>query len=248
MLKLDFNLEKQSTIKYTQPKPIPKIKIYNKNMNYYICSSGGCGSTLLFKYLSNFGNVYHIHDRYPPNKLCYIGKENTSEDIYSEWFNNVEIENDKLSNYKVIFIYRNPIDVIFSRFIQPSGPNIPHLQHIKCINNGNIGLGDIIKFKKDLYGLEEFYDNYTIPKNRNYKIYCIKYEELFSNIRLINRVLEIPDVPELYPKKQERIKNYIFVKELVEIYLSLMNKMKKMRYVEIIYPLNPVTVVNFNDV
>ena len=91
-------------------------------------------------------------------------------------------------------------------------------------------------------------EDYASIASKINKIYCIKYEELFSNIRLINRVLEIPDVPELYPKKQERIKNYIFVKELVEIYLSLMNKMKKMRYVEIIYPLNPGTVVNFNDV
>ena len=60
----------------------PKSNTYfNKNMNYYICSSGGCGSTILFNYLSNFGNVYHIHDRYPPNKLQYVGSKNTSENV-----------------------------------------------------------------------------------------------------------------------------------------------------------------------
>lgn len=54
---------------------------YDKNMNYYICSYGGCGSTVLMNYLSNFGNVYHIHDRYPPSKLKYVGKKYRSRSI-----------------------------------------------------------------------------------------------------------------------------------------------------------------------
>lgn len=232
MFKLNFNLEKKYLKNDNKTITIPKI--YDKKMNYYICSYGGCGSTILSNYLRNYGNVYHIHDRYPPKKLCYIGKENTDENIYNEWFNKEEINENDLCNYKVIFIYRNPIDVIFSRFIQSTGPNIPHLQHIKCINNGNIGLGDIINFKKDLYGLEDFFDNYTIPKDRNYKIYCIKYEDFFTNISLINKILEIPDIPNLYPIKQERRKKYTFVKELIVIYSSLINKMNKMRLIEII--------------
>lgn len=235
---LNFNLEFEKREKLNKNNSNLITKIFNKNMNYYICSSGGCGSTLLFNYLSNFGNVYHIHDRYPPNNLCYVGKENSENDIYSEWFNNTEIDKSKIQNYKVIFIYRNPIDVIFSRCVQPNGPNITHLQHIKCINNGNIGLGDILKFKRDLYGLEDFFDNYTIPKKRNYKIYCIKYESFFKNICLINKVLNIPDFPELYPLKQERNKKYTFVKELSFIYSKLLNKMNKMRFIEIIHPIS----------
>jgi hypothetical protein len=225
-------------------------KIFNKDMNFYVCSSGGCGSTLLYNYLSNFGKVYHIHDRYPPTKLCYIGKENTDDNVYSEWFNNIEIKDNLLSNYKVIFIYRNPIDVIFSRFVQLKGPNIPHLQNIKCINNGNIGLGDIINSKRDFYGLEHFFDNYTIPQLRNYKIYCIKYEEFFKNISFINKVLEIPDVPQLYPVKKERNKKYTYVKELTLIYSRLINKMNNMRFIEIIEPIsisNNNTNTNTND-
>ena len=38
-----------------------KHPYFNEDMNYYICSYGGSGSTVLFNYLSNFGNVYHIH-------------------------------------------------------------------------------------------------------------------------------------------------------------------------------------------
>ena len=136
-----------------------KKPCFNKDMNYYICSYGGTGSTVLFNYLANFGNVYHIHDRYPPKKLQYVGKENTNEDIYNEWFNGVEIPEENLKNYKIIFIYRHPIPVIFSRFAQYNGPNIPHLQNIKCINNGNINIYDFINLKKDFYVIEGFFDN-----------------------------------------------------------------------------------------
>jgi len=239
MINMNFlNLER--------PKPnVPNISYFNKNMNYYICSSGGCGSTILSKYLSNFGNVYHIHDRYPPDKLCYVGKENTNDDVYSEWFNTTEIKEDKLSKYKVIFIYRNPIDVIFSRFVQPSGPNTTHLQHIKCKFNGLIGLGDIIQTGLDLYGLQEFYDNYTIGKKRNYPIYCIKYENLFNNMSYFNNIMEIPDIKLLYPVKQERIKRYSYLKELNIIYNELINKMRNMPFIKIV---NPIESNDDNDV
>ena len=229
-MKLSYNLEKS--------KPIFNVNVFNENLNFYICSSGGCGSTILFNYLGNFGKVYHIHDRYPPDKLCYIGSENTNEPVYSEWFNKTEIPENKLNNYKVIFIYRNPIQVIFSRFALPKGPNVNHLQHIKCINNGEIYFGDVIKSNRDLYKLEEFYDNYTIPKKRNYPICCIKYEDFFNNISLFNKVLGIPDIKSLYPKNQERPKKFTYVKELSIIYYSLMIKMNKMRFIEIINPIN----------
>ena len=211
---------------------------FNKNMNYYICSSGGCGSTILFNYLSNFGNVYHVHDRYPPKKLQYIGKENTDKDVYSEWFNNIDIPEDNLKNYKVIFIYRNPIEVIFSRFTQQTRPNTTHLKNIKCINNGNISFFDVIEKRKDLYGMQNFFDNYTIPTNRNYNIYAIKYELFWNNIGMFNEIIGIPDIKELYPIKQERRKTFRYVKELNYIYNSLINKMNKMKFIEIILPVN----------
>lgn len=210
---------------------------FNKEMNYYICSYGGSGSTILMNYLSNFGNVYHIHDRYPPKKLQYVGKENTNEEIHNEWFNGIEIPENKLTNYKVIFIYRNPIQAIFSRFAQKNGPNKTHLQNIKCINDGNIFIYDVVNFKRDFYGIEEFFNNYMIPTNRNYDIYGVKYELFWSNISLFNRVIGIPDIKELYPNKQERAKKFSFVKELNFIYSSLINKMYMQRFIEIIKPI-----------
>jgi len=217
----------------------PKLET---GLNFYVCGTGGCGSTIIYNYLKLFGNSYHIHDRYPPEKLCYVGAENTNSPVYSEWFNKTEIPEDKLKSYKVIFVYRNPIQVIFSRFISPSGPNIPHLQHIKCKNNGKIYFKDIIASGNDLYGLEEFFDNYTIPKKRNYDIICVKYEDFFNNISIFNNALGIPDIKELYPVKCERVKIFTFVNELCIIYNSLIQKMKMMKFIEFVKPLKEETI------
>ena len=231
------------------PTADPKLasNIFNKDMNYYVCGSGGCGSTIVYNYLKNFGNSYHIHDRNPPNKLCYIGNENTDEKVYSEWFNKTEIPQDNLKNYKVIFIYRNPLEVIFSRFAKPKGPHIDHMKHVQCDNNGNISLSDVLMSKKDLYGIENFFDNYTIPTNRNYIIYCIKYEQLFNNFNLFNKVLGIPDIPQLYPKKIETKKKYVYLKELYNIYYPLILKMNNMNFINVIQPIEN-TSINDDDV
>jgi len=233
MMKLNFNLEKQNK----QISHNNNINNIFNNINFYVCSSGGCGSTILYNYLRNFGKVYHIHDRFPPNHLCYTGSINTNETVYDEWFNKTEIPKNELSNYKVIFLYRNPIDVIFSRFALPKGPNIRHMQNIKCDNNGEIYFGDIIQSRRDLYKLEEFFDNYTMFKDRNYPIYCVKYEHFFNNIGLFNKILGIPDIKSLYPIKSERKKKYTYIHELSIIYYHLMQKMNKMRFIEII-PIN----------
>jgi hypothetical protein len=218
--------------------PSKTLPIFNKNMHYYVCSFGGCGSTILFSYLKQFGNVYHIHDRHPPDKLCYIGGENTTDPVYSEWFNKTEIPANKLATYKVIYIYRDPIYVIFSRCTTTTGPNVAHLQHIQCINNGNIWLGDVVSSGKDLYQLEEFFDHYMVPRSRNYPIYAVKYEQLFEHMSLFNKVLGIPDIPHLYPKKKERTKRYTFVKELSCIYASLIGKMRARPFIQVVAPIN----------
>ena len=91
---------------------------------------------MLTNYLSNFGNVEHIHDRNPPENLKYVGSKNTDTPVYKEWFNNVEVPNDELRNITVIFIYRDPIDVIYSRFIRGnSEPNTQHMTNVMCKNN-----------------------------------------------------------------------------------------------------------------
>ena len=227
----------QNNLLQNNPLQNKPNNIFDKDMNYYVCSFGGCGSTVLANYLSNFGNVYHIHDRFPPNELTYVGKNNTNEDIHDEWFNNVKIPYEKLSKYKVIFIYRNPIEVIFTRFAQRHGPNVKHLQNIKCDNDGNINFYDVLYSKRDLYKMEEFFDNYTNITNRNYNIYCIKYEFLFNNnFDILNYILGIPNIKQLCPVKQERPRKYQYINELRIIYKSLLYKMSKLNGIQLIKP------------
>jgi len=216
---------------YSHLRHVYKKLYYNKNRRFYICSYGGCGSTILTNYLSLFGNVYHIHSRLPPTKLCYVGDENTDNPTYREWFNDIEIPTYELHNYTVIFIYKNPINAIYSRFVNTKGKN-NHLTHVQV--NPHIKLTEVIHFQKDLYKIEEFFDNYTQPSTRNYKIYCVKYEDFWDNLEEFNTVMNIPNHPILYPIKKESNRNYEHVTELTSIYESLIHKMKKMKFIEIV--------------
>lgn len=210
---------------------IYKQLYYNKNRIFYICSYGGSGSYMLVNYLSNFGRVFHIHSRKPPKKLTYIGCENSNNYVYDEWFNNTEIPEQNLYQYSVIYIYKNPVSAIYSRFNHKSGTNA-HLEHIQC--NPFTKLTDIIALKKDLYKIEDFFDNYTSNADRNYQIYCVKYEDFWDNIVIFNKILQIPQVKALYPIKKETDRTYEYANELNDIYASLIRKMNNMKCIEIV--------------
>ena len=161
-----------------------KFNLINKKQKYfYVCSYGGCGSKMLCRALQKFGVVRHIHSRNPPNQLEYVGHDKGGN-CYREWFNGIKIPKDKVKQYYVIYIYRNPVKSILSRF------GGPHLTHIQV--NKNIKLSDVIERSKDLYKINEFYNNYTKPNNkRNYKIYSVKYEEIFNKQNYLSKVLGI---------------------------------------------------------
>lgn len=205
---------------------------YNRNRFFYVCSYGGSGSYMLVNYLSNFGQVFHIHSRNPPKKLTYIGCENSHNYVYDEWFNNTEIPEKNIYQYTVIYIYKNPISAIYSRFNQNAGKNA-HLEHIQC-SNPYIKLTDIIVSKIDLYKMEDFFTNYTSKADRNYPIYCVKYEDFWENIVSFNKILKIPDIKALYPIKKETDRTYEYVNELNDIYASLIHKMNNMKCIEIV--------------
>jgi hypothetical protein len=141
----------------------------------------------------------------------------------------VQITDCNLHKYIVIYIYRNPVHAIYSRFANKIGAN-PHLKHIQC--NPNIKLQDVIDSKKDLYGIEEFFNNYTKKKTRNYEIYCIKYEDFWDNIESFNKTLDIPNAKYLYPIKNETIVHYEYLNELNKIYNPLICKMNGMKFIE----------------
>ena len=148
---------------------------------FYVCSFGGCGSKMLCKALEKFGNVVHIHCRNPPNELEYACN-------YYEIFNSIKIPENELANYYVIFIYRNPIKSILSRFDNPV-----HLIHIESA--WNIKIEDVINTSSDLYEITEYYNNYTRCNiKRNYKMYCVKYEDIFNKQDELSKTLNIGEL------------------------------------------------------
>jgi hypothetical protein len=186
---------------------------------FYVCSYGGSGSYMLCKALKDYGIVKHIHSRKPPNKLTYIGKENGG-DTYEEWFNNITIPENELHNYYVIYIYRNPSFSIPSRFRKPA-----HLEHIQC--DKNIKLQDVFTTGEDLYKIREFYDNYIKPnEQRNYKIYCVKYEDIFSKQDELSKLLNIGNL-NIFNKSSRIDSNKI----LDKIYADLIDEMNKNNFI-----------------
>lgn len=106
---------------------------------FYVCSYGGCGSSLLFSFLGQYGRVHHIHSRKPPNKLQYV--ENV-------WFNGKNVPDEELKDCYVIYIHKN----------------ITHLVHVKT--DPNTLVEDVVATETYLYGLKELYANYTTKKHK----------------------------------------------------------------------------------
>ena len=186
---------------------------------FYVCSYGGSGSTMLCSALNAYGKTRHIHSRKPPNNLEYIGNEKGGN-TYLEWFNGVVIPEEKLKYYYVIYIYRNPSFAIPSRFENPK-----HLEHVQL--DKSIKLKDVLESKKDLYKMREFYDNYTKPnEKRNYKIYCVKYEDIFDKQDELSKVLGVGKL-NLVDKSSRKNSN----KELDNIYGDLIAEMKKNEFI-----------------
>ncbi len=194
-------------------------KYFNKNYIFYVCSYGGCGSWMLVKYLANFGKTYHIHSRNPPNKLKYIGFENNiNKKAHNEHFNNTDIPEEEVFKYYVIYLYRNPIDAIYCNF-----NNKRHLYNIEI--DRYITLDNLINKKEDLYKIKEFYNNYVNKQEKNYNIYCVKFEDFFNNIEYFNKTFNIPNIVNLYPIEKNKHKLITYKNELNNIYQDLINIM-----------------------
>lgn len=194
---------------------------------FYVCSYGGSGSYMLHRALRKYGNIRHIHSRNPPNSLEYIGNEKGGK-CYKEWFNGIKVPEEHYDNYYVIYIYRNPIKSILSRFTDPL-----HLQHIQT--DDKITIDDVINEEKDLYGIKEFFNNYTQPNsNRNYKIYCIKYEDIFDKKDEISKLFQIGNL-NIVKKETDRsdMENKYYDK-LYPVYKDIIESMNRKDFITIV--------------
>jgi hypothetical protein len=186
---------------------------------FYVCSYGGSGSHMLCDALRQYGTIKHIHSRNPPDKLTYIGNDKGG-DTYCEWFNDITIPENELKNYYVIYIYRNPSFSIPSRFEIPE-----HLEHIQI--DPKIKLEDMLSAGEDLFKIREFYDNYVKPnEKRNYKIYCVKYEDIFNKQDELSNLLEIGKL-NIVNKSTRTNSN----EKLDKIYADLIYEMNKNNFI-----------------
>jgi hypothetical protein len=176
---------------------------------------------MLCNALSKYGHTRHVHSRSPPDKLTYIGHEKGGKE-YIEWFNGILIPETELENYVVIYIYRNPSFSIPSKFEKPA-----HLKHIQI--SDKIKLEDVLNSGKDLYEIKQFYNNYTKPNSkRNYKIICVKYEDIFEKQDELSSLLGIGKL-NLINKSLRKDSN----KELDIIYDDLIDEMNKNSFIMI---------------
>jgi hypothetical protein len=181
---------------------------------FMVCSYGGCGSTLLHEALQKYGVSHHVHSRCPPEKL---------EHISGEHFNGIQIHPDQLHRFKVIYIYRDPTAAILSwdrRF--KTHKYFVHLEHIESPHAMN--LEQMVSTSEDMYGIQEFYRNYTTCASRNYNICCVKYENLFKHQDQLSEWLGIgPLNLTMVEHKHESI----HTGKLEDIYSDLSSQMKK---------------------
>jgi len=83
--------------------------------------------------------------------------------------------------------------------------------------------------KLDLYGIKNFYDNYTLKNvNRNYKIYSVKYEDIFDRQNELSKVLGIGNLNMVNTSLRKSFDNQLF-----EIYKDLISIMKKNEFIMI---------------
>ena len=197
---------------------------------YYICSYGGCGSKMLWRFIGRYATCYHIHSRIPPAYL---------EQIDNEQFNGEKVEENEISKYKVIYLFRNPSDAQMSIFSSKRNRQLKHWFHIGVEDSQNIPeIEEYLYQKEDKLNYMEFFNNYVENKiNINYDIIAINYHKLWNNLSEFIRILELPvKCIKKFPKKKEKsIKKFPhYVKSLNGINIQLVEKINKMPNIVII--------------
>lgn len=183
----------------------------NHSISYYVCSYGGCGSTMICDFLKKYSQeVYHIHDRYPPKDLTTpiwerFGKEK------------------KRGKSIVIYLYAYPEHSLLSwsafgelhwKNIMVKKENIPLISSDRNAE---------IESEQDFIGYEDFFNNYVYGK-RNYDTICIDYHRIWDNLPAIFSALEIePDFIGEFPKKKLKSfdKKYVAQKKFYNLRLKM---------------------------
>ena len=181
------------------------------NRVFYVCSYGGCGSTMLTRFLGRYGKCFHIHSRTPPEYLTRIRK--TDHFPYAkEWFSDDPV--DDAGRYTVIYLYRHPT---FAQLAKTGAKgnqiyNPIHHRNIQVPNpvpaNINEYANACLTAGEELLGYEEFFDNYVErARNTNYDIVCVDYARLWENLEEFFLTIRLgPSEIRNFPQKKRRTK------------------------------------------
>jgi len=191
---------------------------------FFVCSYGGSGSKLLCKHLTNYGMTLHIHSRKPPPSLEWVGNNRVVGPQYFEWFNGVPLPPQLAARISVIFIYRNPVRAVLSRYHNPI-----HRRHVQ-VPDASVSIEDAVKAQRDLFAIGEFFNNYLTSK-RNYKIHFVKYDVLFNKMNELHKTLKLP-TPVSNLKRKEKDRDQTHAEALARIYADLTTQMDSMAAIE----------------
>lgn len=192
--------------------------IYKPTKTIYVCSYGGCGSKTIQNALTGENTaVFHLHSFKPPKELAYI---------YGGRFNKIKQPKSINESEKIIiYIYKNPIHAIYSRFVLPQ-----HLVNMGV--NPSTTIEKVVEKKEDIFRLNEYFNDFTTDNDRDYPIYCIKYEDIFDeeNQRKLSEIIGV-NVKSIIRKETKR--NYPHYEVLKEIYQPLIDKMDALPFIHI---------------
>mmetsp|Transcript_15650 Transcript_15650/g.25460 ORF Transcript_15650/g.25460 Transcript_15650/m.25460 type:complete len:437 (+) Transcript_15650:103-1413(+) len=201
-----------------------------KRRSYIIASYGGSGSKMFCGLIAMsparlVNYIWHVHDPEPSFRKLHAplkhprlrrvtikkGQDWRNVQFMDSDLNNkqkmVEIPEDKVDDFRFVFLYRNPIEAMLSRYFYGHCKNL----------RGDCGASDrqfpsyrqYAKEKGDRMRLEEHYDNYVTKQmgndNRNYPIIALNYHKLWDQLPEVLDLLGLPSaLAARFPPRQEK--------------------------------------------
>jgi len=157
---------------------------------FYICSYGGCGSTMLTNLLEQFGEAYHIHDRFPKKELYLPEGEHFGDEL------------DTNPESKIVFIYSAPEYSMATSCAW----GVQHWRNIgiSCPESIELNKEKYAKDNFDHIRFEEFFDNYYLNP-RTYNVIFVNYHSLWEVQRELFCLLGIEATLPAYKNKERKI-------------------------------------------
>jgi len=212
-----------------------KTKINHK---VQITSFGGTGTTFLISFFKEKGlylpkeadcGIWK-HMRLPPTKENFVIPD----------------------RFRVLYVTGNPLQSILSLFRR----NLQgyHIERIGCKDSNwpkslemgtyppKWGLNEYLEYEKDLYRMEEHFDNWTTSsrKRRGYPILIVKYDSIWENLKEIFDFLGLSkSLIKDFPKRKTRVIENIeyserILRNLDKIYGDFVEKVDKYSKISVI--------------